>query len=69
MQHMYKVLEVSAIANCSSGICIEPGINSHGKIHYRPQVGYHNTLLFIFFFSVKLISFISSIDIRSTLSW
>ena len=39
---MYKVLEVSPTAKCSPGISKEPGINSHGRVHYRPQVGYHN---------------------------
>ena len=39
---MYKVLEVSPTAKCSPGVSTVPGINSHGRIHYRPQVGYHN---------------------------
>ena len=36
------MLEVSPTAKCSSGISTEPGINSHGRVHYQPQVGYHN---------------------------
>ena len=39
---MYKVLEVSPTAKCLQGISTEPGINSHGRVHYRQQVGYHN---------------------------
>ena len=40
---MYKVLEVSPTGKCLPGISTEPGINSRGKVHYWPQVGYHNT--------------------------
>ena len=32
IQHMYKVSEVSPTA----------GINSHGRVHYRLQIRYHN---------------------------
>ena len=39
---MYKVLEVSPIGKCLLEISRERGINSHGKVHYQPQVGYHN---------------------------
>ena len=40
---MHKVLEVSPTAKCSLGISTEPGINSHGRVHYRLQVVYHNS--------------------------
>ena len=40
---MYKVLVVSPTAKCLPGISTESGINSHWRVHYRPQVGYHNT--------------------------
>ena len=43
IQNMYKMLEVNPTAKCLPGISTEPGINSHGRVHYRPQVGYHNT--------------------------
>ena len=39
---MYKVLEVSSTGKCSPGISTEPGIDSYGRVHYQPQVGYHN---------------------------
>ena len=42
---MYKVLEISLTAKCQPGISTEPGIYSHGRVHYRPQVGYHNTII------------------------
>ena len=38
-----QVLEVSPTAKCSPGISTEPGINCHGRVHYRQQVVYHNT--------------------------
>ena len=40
---MYKVLEVSLTAKYSPVQSTEPGIDSHGRVHYRLQVGYHNT--------------------------
>ena len=39
---MYKVSEVSPTAKCSPGISTEPDINSHVRVHYRRQFGYHN---------------------------
>ena len=41
---MYKVLEVSLTAKGAPGISTEPGTNNHGRVHYRLQVGYHNTI-------------------------
>ena len=41
---MYKVLEVSPNGKYLPGrISIEPSINNHGRVYYRPQVGYHKS--------------------------
>ena len=36
------MLEVSPTAKCLLEVSTAPGIDSHGRVHYRPQVGCHN---------------------------
>ena len=59
---MYKVLEVSPTAKCSQRISSVPGINGHRRVHYRFQVGYHNSLNLIFMRYSKSYCYILTFD-------
>ena len=41
------LLQFSSDASWSPGISTETGINSHGRVYYRPQIGYHIIIIII----------------------